>query len=341
MPQPRRSSSSSRTTSRRASKSSSSSRSTAASAKRDAQPRPQIDTEDISQLEAGRMLVIQQLGEAHATEAALITTLGTHIAMTPEGPYRKILERHVEETKDHSRAIQERLGELGANQSLLSASFGTVQTLVGQALAIGKGPIDLLRGRAGEEKLFKNAKDECATEILEIATYDGLEATALAVGDAKTAKLAARHRAQEERMLSDLRNQLPKLAGALVRAVAGGDASYDPSTTGAAEGLRGVRDELVDEAEELRDDATEAAGKAAGRGKAAGKAAGKRVQRAAQGPSNGDLPIANYDKLTAAEVNSRLSRLSGDELRTVESYERRNRKRQTVLDRIDTAKSST
>lgn len=327
MPQPRRRTSSSSTR-----------RSTAA--KRAAPPRPQIDTEDIAQLEAGRTLVIQQLEEAHATEAALITTLGTHIAMTPEGPYRKILERHVEETKDQSQAIQERLGELGANQSLLAASFGTVQTLVGQALAIGKGPIDLLRGRAGEEKLFKNAKDECGTEILEIATYDGLEATALAVGDTKTAQLAARHRAQEERMLADLRDQIPKLAGALVRATAAGDASYDPSTTGAAEGLRGVRDEIVDEAEELRDDAADAAGEIAGRGKAAGKAAGKRFQRAAQGPSNGDLPISNYDDLTAAQVNAKLSGLSADQLRTVEAYERRNRNRQTVLGRIDTAKSN-
>ncbi|MDP9383847.1 MAG: DUF892 family protein [Actinomycetota bacterium] len=337
MPQPRRSSNS---TSRRSSSSSSSRRSTSSSARRDTQPRPQINTEDIAQLEAGRSLVIGQLEEAHATEAALITTLGAHISMTPEGSYRKILERHVDETKAQAQAIQERLGELGANQGLLSLSFGTVQTLVGQALAIGKGPIDLLRGRAGEEKLFKNAKDECATEILEIATYDGLEATALAVGDTKTAKLAARHRAQEERMLSDLRAELPKLANALVRAVAAGDASYDPSTTGAAEGLRGVRDEVVDEAEELRDEATDAAGEIAERGRAAGKAAGKRFQRAAQGPSNGDLPIANYDKLTASEVNQRLSRLSADQLRTVEAYERRNRNRQTVLNRIDTAKSS-
>ena len=339
MPQPRRTQTSNRSTSSRRStsarNSSSSSRST-----RTAQPKTQINTEDISQLEAGRMLVIQQLEEAHATEAALVTTLGTHIAMTPEGSYRRILERHVDETKEQAQAIQNRLEELGANNSLLSQSFGVVQTVVGQALAIGKGPIDLLRGRAGEEKLFKNAKDECATEILEIATYDGLEATAIAVGDTKTAQLAARHRAQEERMLEALRKEIPKLANALVRAVAAGDTSYDPSSTGAAQGARGVRDEIVDEAGDLAEDASDLAQGVASRGKAAGKTASKRFQRATQGPTKSELAISKYDDLTAAQVNAKLKGLSSAQLDKIESYERNHQARQTVLDRIDSAKSN-
>ena len=57
-----------------------------------------------------------------------------------------------------------------------------------------------------------NARDECATEALEIATYDYLEAAAKAADDAPTARLAAEHRADEERMLRDLRKLIPKLA---------------------------------------------------------------------------------------------------------------------------------
>ncbi len=289
----------------------------------------QIDTEDIAQLEAGRTLVTQQLEEAHATEAALVTTLTAHISMTPEGPYRTILERHLQETKDQSQAIQDRLAELGANRSIVAASFGFAQTMIGQALALSKGPIDMLRGRAGEEKLFKNAKDECATEALEIATYDGLEATARAIGDTKTAALAVRHRGQEERMLDDLRELLPQLAGALVRAVAAGDASYDITTTGAADAAKSVRDEVKEEAGELRDKA-----------QATGKAATRRFERATQGPKAGDLPISRYDKLTAAEINARLKDLSPAQLETVEDFERNHRKRTTVLDRIDTLKQN-
>lgn len=214
----------------------------------------QINTEDIGQLEAGRMLVIQQLEEAHAAEGAAITTHRAHIAMTPEGPYRKLLERHLEETRNQASQLQERLTELGANRSVIAAGFGAAQTVIGQALALSKGPVDLVRGRAGEEKLFKNAKDEVATEAQEIATYDGLEATARAVGDGKTAELAVRIRGQEERQLAALRAQLPALANATVRAIATGDMSYDVSTTGAAEGLQELRDDVQEEAEELSDE---------------------------------------------------------------------------------------
>ncbi|MBA2516413.1 MAG: DUF892 family protein, partial [Solirubrobacterales bacterium] len=214
----------------------------------------QINTEDIAQLEAGRMLVIGQLEEAHAAEGAAVTTLRAHIAMTPEGPYRRLLDRHLGETRQQATQLQDRLSELGANRSVLAVGFGAAQTVIGQALALSKGPVDLVRGRAGEEKLFKNAKDEVATEALEIATYDGIEATARAVGDVKTAELAVRIRGQEERQLTALREQLPELAKATVRAIAAGDASYDVSTTGAAEGLRKLRDEVEDDVEDLGDE---------------------------------------------------------------------------------------
>jgi ferritin-like metal-binding protein YciE len=206
-----------------------------------AAPAPMIDREDPDQLAAGRDLVVQYLNEAHATEQALVTTLQAHITMTPTGTYRRLLERHLGETRQQARAIERRLEELGGSSGLLSAAYGLVQTVVGQALALSKGPVDLLRGASGEEKLLKNAKDECATEALEIATYDALEATANAVGDDKTARLAARHREQEERMLADLRAEIPILADATVLARAGGQPIYDVTRTGAADKVRSVK----------------------------------------------------------------------------------------------------
>jgi len=235
--------------------------------------------------------------------------------------------------------------------------------VIGQALALSKGPVDLVRGRAGEEKLFKNAKDEVATEAQEIATYDGLEATARAVGDVKTAALAVRIRGQEERMLAALREQLPELAKATVRAIAAGDASYDVRTTGAAESARELRDQVEDEAEAVGEGVKQTAKratrttqrttrKAAGSArrttvKAADKAektanqAADKVEKATEGStSNGDLPIKNYDELNAGEINTRLSTLSPAELRRVETYEKNHAKRSTVLERIDSLKQS-
>jgi ferritin-like metal-binding protein YciE len=202
---------------------------------------PTIDTGDLAQLEAGRNLVVQQLNEAHATEQALVTTLTAHISMTPKGSYRTLLERHLEETREQSQAIQRRLGELNQGSNIIAAGTGLVESLIGQVLALSKGPFDLLRGKSGEEKLLKNAKDECATEALEIATYDSLITLARAVGDETTAKLAETHRAQEERMLEGLREHIPVLTQATVLAQAGGKPSYDIGSTGAADTVKSAR----------------------------------------------------------------------------------------------------
>src|SRR4051812_46433823 len=176
--------------------------------------------------------VEQILNEAHATEQALITTLQAHLAMTPPGPHRELLDRHLTETRRHARAVAERLDELGASGGAVAAGTGLARTLVGQALALSKGPLDLLRGGSVEEKLLKNARDDCATEALEIATYDALEALAEASGDSETAELARAHRADEERMLADLRALIPALTEATVAARAGGEPSYDVTEAG-------------------------------------------------------------------------------------------------------------
>jgi ferritin-like metal-binding protein YciE len=197
-----------------------------------------IDRTNDAQRQAAEALVIQYLNEAHATEEALVTTLRAHIAMTPKGSYRDLLERHLGETQQQARTIERRLEELGEGRSLVAAGVGLAQTVVGQVLALSKGPVDVLRGKSGEEKLLKNAKDECATEALEIATYDALHTLAEAVGDEKTARLAERHRRQEERMLEDLRRHIPALTHATVLAQAGGQPTYDVSSTGAADTAR-------------------------------------------------------------------------------------------------------
>src|SRR3954463_13816562 len=199
-----------------------------------------IDREDPAQHQAARAMLIQYLNEAHATEQALVRTLQAHVALTPRGPYRDLLEHHLEETRGHAGAVERRLADLGAGSSLVGATLGLAQSMLGQVLALSKGPLDLLRGHGGEEKLLKNAKDECATEALEIATYDALEALAEATGDSETAELARSHRADEERMLAELRALIPTLTEATVQARAGGQPSYDPTTTGAADAVRGA-----------------------------------------------------------------------------------------------------
>jgi len=274
--------------------------------------------------------ILQYLNEAHATEHALVRTLQAHIAVTPRGSYRSGLERHLGETKSQAERLERRMSELGVQRNIIQMGLGLVESIVGQALAISKTPVDLVRGFSGEEKLLKNAKDECATEALEIATYDALERLAQSVGDDETAKLAADIRGEEERMLANLRREIPKLVDAVVRAELEGDPSYDPSTTGAADLARAVDNEVRTTAK-----------KASGRAKQSARQA-RKVPGVAQAEGEvkgavadeGDLPIASYDSQNASDITSRLGDLSQIDLAKVDAYERKNRNRKSVLDRV-------
>jgi ferritin-like metal-binding protein YciE len=276
--------------------------------------------------------IIQYLSEAHATELALVRTLQAHIAMTPRGRYRTVLDRHLSETRAQAAAIERRLGQLGEGRSLLESTWDATLTLaqgiLGQALALSKGPIDVLRGDGGEEKLLKNAKDECATEALEIATYDALEQLARRAGDTATAELAAEHRGQEERMLADLRALIPSLVDDMVRAEVGDDGSYDATTTGAADAARdaGRRGrEVADRARATAGDAVREVGERA-------EEAGDRLGDASTESSNGaQEPWRGYDTHSATEVRRRLARASRPQAERVRAYERAHRDRATVL----------
>jgi ferritin-like metal-binding protein YciE len=162
--------------------------------------------------------IVQYLEEAHATEVGLVRVLQSQIAMTPRGTYRTALERHLRETREHARRIETRLGELDHGGNPIQAGIGLAETVIAQALALGKTPLDLVRGTGGEEKVLKNAKDAAATEALEIATYTAIEQLASEAGDQETARLAALIRADEERMLERILEEIPKLTDAVVDA---------------------------------------------------------------------------------------------------------------------------
>jgi ferritin-like metal-binding protein YciE len=169
--------------------------------------------------------IVQYLDEAHATEMALIRVLQSQIAMTPDGTLRTALERHLEETRDHARRVRARTAQLqtAARPNPLQPLIGLTEAVVGQAIALGKTPLDLVRGTSLPEKLLKNAKDDCAAEALEIATYTSIERLATKAGDDETAELAASILEDERRMLDLLLDrEIPKLTDAVAGAEGAG-----------------------------------------------------------------------------------------------------------------------
>jgi ferritin-like metal-binding protein YciE len=243
--------------------------------------------------------IVQYLNEAHASETALVRVLQEQVAMTPRGPYRGAIESHLTETRSHARRIEQRLSELGEGANPLQFVVGLAESVVGQALALGKTPLDLLRGNGGNEKVLKNAKDTAATEALEIATYTALERLAQRHGDEQTARLAASIRADEERMLARVLEEIPRLTDAV-----DGDTEFDVASTGVGEAVQAAA-----KLSEAREEGSEG--------------------------SADELPIARYDELSAEEIVGRLPELSQADLARLDGYERMNLAREPILDRIN------
>jgi ferritin-like metal-binding protein YciE len=279
--------------------------------------------------------IVQYLNEAHGSELALVRQLQAQIAMTPRGSYREGLGTHLEETRRHAERVENRLRELGQGNNPLQVGLGAVQSVIGQALALSKTPLDLVRGSGGEEKVLKNAKDSCAAEALEIATYSALARLARSAGDGKTERLANSVLKDEQRMLDRLWKEIPQLTDAVARAEFDGEGSYDLTETGAA-----------DSAREVGRTAKRTARQGAGQTKRTARQARKvpgvaRAEGTIKGTvaSESDLAIANYDALSADEVQDRLAELSQIDLAKVNAYERKNQNRSTVTSRIDSLQS--
>ena len=276
--------------------------------------------------------IVQYLNEAHGAELALVRQLQAQIAMTPKGHYRDGLETHLQQTRRHAERVEARLAELGqGNDPLLQAGLGALESLIGQALALTMTPLTLVRGSGGEEKVLKNAKDSCAAEALEIATYTALAQLARSAGDAKTERLAKSLLADEQRMLDRLLKEIPRLTDAVARAEFDGEGSYDVTETGAADTLRDV-------SRTAKRTARQGAGQAKRSARQARKLPGvARAEGSVKGAvaSESDLAIANYDSLSADEVQDKLTELSQIELAKLNAYERKHQNRSTITSRID------
>ena len=275
--------------------------------------------------------IVQYLNEAHGSEQALTRQLQAQIAMTPKGRYRNGLETHLDQTRRHAERLEDRLRELGQGNNPLQAGLGAVQSVVGQAVALTKTPFDLVRGSGGEEKVLKNAKDSCAAEALEIATYTALAQLARTTGDSETERLAKSIMGEEQKMLNRLLKEIPRLTDAVARAEFDGEGSYDVTDTGAADSVR-----------EAGGAAKRTARKSAGQAKRTARQARKvpgvaRAEGTVKGAaaSESDLAIARYDSLSADEVQDKLVELSQIDLAKVNAYERKHQNRSTVTSRID------
>src|SRR5215216_6076506 len=95
--------------------------------------------------------LVQYLNEAYGKEKELETALEAHISMTTRAPYKKRLQQHLKETKAHARQVERRIKQLGGQ-----AEGSTVAAAASKAVSVAKGPLHMLRGTGGSEKMLKN-----------------------------------------------------------------------------------------------------------------------------------------------------------------------------------------
>src|SRR6202035_2427255 len=167
--------------------------------------------------------VIQWLNEAYAKEAELEADLGAHIALTQKASYKKRLQQHLKETRDHKRRVASRIKQLGGGAAgglQLPGVPGAVGEVAGKAVSAVKGQVGAARAAVTSqpETHLRNAQEELREEHVEIALYSRITTLAEEVGDRETVQLAKAIRRDEERMAEFLDAELTRLVKELVRA---------------------------------------------------------------------------------------------------------------------------
>ena len=166
--------------------------------------------------------ILQWLGEAHAKESELEADLTAHITLTQKAAYKRRLQQHLKETREHKRRVASRMKNLGGTpgDGRIPGVPGAVSDLAGKALATAKGQVGAARAAvtAQAETHLRNAQEEFREEHVEIALYNRIEALATEVGDRETAQLAKSIRRDEERMAKFLDAELRRLVKDVVRA---------------------------------------------------------------------------------------------------------------------------
>jgi ferritin-like metal-binding protein YciE len=167
--------------------------------------------------------LVQWLNEAHAKEAELEVDLTAHIRLTEKAAYKKRLQAHLKETKEHKRSVARRIKQIGGAASTgldVTAVPTAVGEVAGKTVAAVKGQVGIVRALVTEqsETHVRNAQEELREEQVEIAIYLRIETLASAVGDRDTEVLARRIRREEERMAKYLTAELPRLVKDVVKA---------------------------------------------------------------------------------------------------------------------------
>jgi ferritin-like metal-binding protein YciE len=121
--------------------------------------------------------LIQWLGDAHAMEVGIVSTLEKHIADAKGLPkVRAALTKHLGETKRHATAMKNALASLGGSHPVIKEGISKMANLAAGLVT-----------SAATDTIVKNAIADFATEHFEMACYNSLIFTATALREKEIA----------------------------------------------------------------------------------------------------------------------------------------------------------
>ncbi|MGW2486155.1 hypothetical protein ACWCV9_02900 [Streptomyces sp. NPDC001606] len=264
-------------------------------------------------------LLVPALREVRETKAALADRFKAHLAVTPPGEHRDVLERRLGDARGHVYRLDERLDVLQP-RGLVQSVLGGAWQLTGQAARLpfdmaASVPAAVFRGRgpATELRLLKNAQDEYAVTALALVVCRAAERIAQETADGVTVELLDAIRRDDEETLEELAHAVERHAEA---AVAATGTTAGPGVAGAALAVREWSSWLRETAERMP--------------------GADRLQGAPRGAliSEDQLPITDYRRLSTKTIVDRLPYLPQTDLAMVGAYERSHAGRPAVLSRV-------
>src|SRR4051794_2059828 len=172
-------------------------------------------------------VLVKYLNEAFGKEKQLEQNLTVLIGRAQNHKtLKKGFQDHLKVTKNQARGLQQRIKALGGKAELapdlpgpdrITEVASTATNLANRAVAMAKGPVQLLRGTGEADNMLRNVRDAFWNEAEEIAHYNVIESVATKLNDKETARLAKQFRREEERMQTFLERELNKLVTQVVR----------------------------------------------------------------------------------------------------------------------------
>src|SRR4051794_12114645 len=172
-------------------------------------------------------VLVKYLNEAYGKEKQLEQNLTVLIGRAQNHKsLKKGFQDHLRVTKNQARGLQQRIKALGGKAEIsadlpgpdrITEAASAVTNVANRAVAMAKGPVQLLRGTGEADNMLRNVRDAFWNEAEEIAHYNVIESVATKLNDKETARLAKQFRREEEKMQTFLERELSKLVTQVVR----------------------------------------------------------------------------------------------------------------------------